>query len=78
MNNRFLLVILAALFVFSCDHFVNLGDKSAGDDYTEGLPDEISEDRGDTGSDASYDDWNEDYADTDTYEEGAEPDSGND
>ena len=66
MNNRFLLVVLTALFIFSCDHFVNLGDKSADDaDYTEGLPDEISEDRGDTdASDANYDDWNEDYTNT--------------
>ena len=69
MNNRFLLVILAALFIFSCDHFVNLGDKSASDDYTEGLPDEMSEDRSDTGSDANYDDWNEDSADSGAYED---------
>ena len=71
MNNRFLLVILAALFIFSCDHFVNLGDKSANDDYTEGLPDEISEEgRNSDSVDSDYDDWNEDSADTDSYNEG--------
>ncbi len=64
MNNRFWLVILAALFIFSCDHFVNLGDKSAGDDYTEGLPDEISEDSSDSAyDDGNRNDWNEDYED---------------
>lgn len=82
MKSRFQLVVFvvsAALFVFSCSHFVNLGDEdaySADNDYTEGLPDEISEDRGDTAeSDANYDDWNEDYSDTgyDENEDGGTP-----
>lgn len=68
-------VVSAALFVFSCSHFVNLGDDDVYADNTEGLPDEFSEDRSDTESDANYDDWNEDYSDTgyDENEDGGTP-----
>lgn len=77
MKSRFFLVVSIVFFVFSCSKFVNLGDDdaySAENDYTEGLPDEISEDRGDTESDSNYDDWNEDSTDmTDTgYDSGNE------
>jgi len=73
MNSRFLLIILSVLFVFSCNHFVNLGDKSAdGADYTEGLPDEISEEgRNSDSVDSDYNDWNEDSADS-LYDDGGD------
>lgn len=62
MKSRFFSIISIALFALSCSHFVNLGDDDAfSADNTEGLPDELSEDRADTAEDASYDDWNEDY-----------------
>ena len=73
MKSRFFIVVLAVFIIFSCDHFVNLGDKSAdGADYTEGLPDEIYEgENSDSADTGNYDDWNEDSAaDTDTYDEG--------
>lgn len=71
MKNRFLLAVSIILLVFSCNQFVNLGDKSYdGADNTEGLPDEISEDgRNSDSADGNYDDWNEDSADTEHYEE---------
>ena len=75
MKSRFLIVVLAVFLIFSCDHFVNLGDKSLGDaDYTEGLPDEIYEGENSDSADAgNYDDWNEDSgADTDAEENGAD------
>ncbi|MBO7126199.1 hypothetical protein J6W78_01485 [bacterium] len=74
MKNRFLLIISIALFVFSCNQFVNLGDKSAdSEDNTEGLPDEIYEsDNTDSASAGNYDDWNEDTADSDYYDEGGQ------
>ena len=71
MKNRILLIFSIVFLIFSCDQFVNLGDKSDNSaDNTEGLPDEISEERGDTASDANYDDWNEDSANTGSYENG--------
>ncbi|MBP5201788.1 hypothetical protein J6253_03520 [bacterium] len=73
MKSRFFIVVLAVFLIFSCDHFVNLGDKSAdGADYTEGLPDEIYEgENSDSADNGNYDDWNEDSAaDTDAYDEG--------
>lgn len=72
MKNRFFLIISIVLFIASCSQFVNLGDKSADIvDNTEGLPDEISEDgRNSDSADGNYDDWNEDSADTEYYEEG--------
>ncbi len=73
MKSRFFIVVLAVFIIFSCDHFVNLGDKSAdGADNTEGLPDEIYEgENSDSADTGNYDDWNEDSAaDTDTYDEG--------
>ena len=74
MKSRFFLIISILLLVVSCDHFVNLGDKSYGDaDNTEGLPDELYEDNGNTGSEAGdYEDWNEDNADSDYYDKGSE------
>ena len=74
MKSRFLLIISIALLVFSCSHFVNLGDKSYdGADNTEGLPDEIYEsDNTDSASAGNYDDWNEDSADSDYYDEGSQ------
>ena len=71
MKSRFFLVISIVLFIFSCNQFVNLGDKSAGSaDNTEGLPDEIYENDnpGSEENTGNYDDWNEDGKD---YEEGA-------
>ncbi len=63
MKSRFFLVISIVLFIFSCNQFVNLGDKSAGSaDNTEGLPDEIYENDnpGSEENTGNYDDWNED------------------
>ena len=73
MKSRFFLVVSIVLFFFSCNQFVNLGDKSADSaDNTEGLPDELYEsDTPDTGAGSGdYGDWNEDSADSDYYDEG--------
>lgn len=79
MKSRFFLIIPFIIFAISCDHFVNLGDKSYDNaDNTEGLPDELYEDNGNTGSEAGdYEDWNEDNADSAYYDEGSE-DTNND
>ena len=71
MKSRFFLIISIALFVFSCDHFVNLGDDDISSaDNTEGLPDEIYDgDYTDSAGAENYDDWNEDSANTEYYEE---------
>lgn len=74
MKSRFLLVISVVLFVVSCSHFVNLGDKSdAAADNTEGLPDELYEgDNADAEGTGNYNDWNEDTVDSDYYDENAQ------
>lgn len=83
MRSRFFPVIpavLFALFVFSCNQFVNLGDENRKSyaDNTEGLPDEFyEEDNADNAaSDGSYDDWNEDTADSEYYDDKQSDDNG--